>query len=476
MNFEENIKSKLAKLQEHHQGYQGSFPISHTVDVIKTLPINTFVITAGRVVLKRDMGAIIFINISNFKGKVQILIKTDNFGNTLGEENITKFVNLGDFIGVKGKVILSKTGEITIDGAYITILTKSLQQIPEKHLGLQDSELKIRERYIDLINNEELKKIFTTRHNLIRNIRNHLQSDNFIEVETPMLHNIPSGASAKPFKTFYEALSSDFYLRIAPELFLKRLLVGGFEKIFEINRNFRNEGIDATHLQEFTMIEIYMAYTDYETLQNFTVDFLQSIIQKTMGSLQINLKDKILNFSVIERLSYNEFLMKYAGFDMTIMSKEEIEKKALSIGLNIKEYKSLDALKDGIYKKLCVNKVHNPILVYDYPSTPLSMPHPDKKGYNQQFQIIVRGCELVRACLELTDPAKQEENFDHQMTLQNNTGENEIVRKDIDFIKALKYGMPPTAGLGLGIDRLMMILFDTSIRNVILFPAAVHNE
>ncbi|OED45742.1 lysine--tRNA ligase [Rickettsiales bacterium (ex Bugula neritina AB1)] len=473
MTFENNIKNKLEILKSYDNAYQGSFEINYPLDEILKLEIGTFVKTAGRVISKRKFGSITFININNFKGKIQILIINSNFEKTLGEENIVNLIDIGDFIGVQGELSLSKTSEKTINCEYITILTKSLKQIPEKYHGLKDEEIKIRERYIDLINNDELKIIFKNRHLLINNIRNFLQNDAFIEVETPMLHTTPSGASAKPFKTFYEALNSDFYLRVAPELFLKRLLVAGFEKVFEINRNFRNEGIDTTHLQEFTMIEIYIAYMDYENLQKFTINFLQNIIKNTLGTLKIPLKESILDFENIERLSYNEFLVKYAGFDITKMSNEEITDKAKVIGLDTKIYRSIDAIKDAIYKKLCVQKVHNPILVYDYPSTPLSMPHPKKPGYNQQFQIIVKGCELIRACLELTDPYKQEKNFDDQLNLQKNTKEDEIVRKDIDFIKALKYGMPPAAGIGLGLDRLMMVLFDTSIRNVILFPSVI---
>lgn len=475
MSFRDDAIEKVTKLKSKNlQAYASHYAISHLVHEIADLPELTEVSTAGRVVFCRHMGAISFLKISNVYGVIQIFVDLNKYEFMLNGESIFKYINLGDIIGVKGTIMFTTTGEKSIGAQELHLLSKCLEQISDKWHGITDVETKLRKRHLDLISHEETRQVFHTRHKLIRNIRDFLHSKGFTEVETPILQNIPSGASAYPFKTHYEALNADFYLRIAPELFLKRLVVGGYDRIFEIGKCFRNEGIDRSHLQEFTMLEFYMTYISYEELQNFAVVFLQTIIYNTLGTLK---KDH-MDFSQVEYISYDDLFMKYGGIRISNTTPEDIYKIAEENDLDINLYKSVDALKDAIYKKLCLSKIAAEetlrlTLVYDYPSTPLSYPHLHKPGYNYQFQIISGGFEIVRACLELTDSTLQNANFDNQMRLSMESGEKEIVRKDEDYITTQENGMPPTGGLGLGIDRLMMLIMPgkLSIRDVVLFPA-----
>lgn len=472
MSFKEDGQNKINILKNVGiNPFASDFDCNYSVDEIINLPINTFVKTAGRIKFYRNLGAITFIKIGNIKGEIQLFFdiknKKDDF--ILNGESIFKYITIGDFIGVEGEIIVTSTGEKSINVNKISLLSKSIEQISDKWHGVTDIETKLRKRYVDLIANEETKKIFNTRHNLIKNIRKYLYEKNFTEVETPILQNVPSGASAYPFKTYYEALNDDFYLRIAPELFLKRLIVGGYEKVFEIGKCFRNEGIDRSHLQEFTMMELYISYISYEKLQEFVVDFLQNIILNTLGTL----KTEYIDFSNVEYITYDDLFIKYGGIDIRNKNYEELKIIAAKHSINVDLFKSFDALKDAIYKKLCLSKIINPVLVKDYPSTPLSYPNPNKPGYNYQFQLIVGHFEIIRACIELIDGEIQNKNFDDQMKLNIESGEKEVVRKDEDFIEALNTGMAPTGGMGLGIDRLMMLISgkDISIRDVVLFPA-----
>lgn len=469
MSFKNDAKEKVKNLQKYGIiAYKASFSKNLTLNEVLKLPINTQVSTAGRIVFIRNLGTICFIKIQNIETSLQILYNKNIKSLLIANEDIMKYLNIGDIIGVTGEIVLSKTNEKSISPEEIVILSKCVEQIGEKWHGIVDVELKLRKRYLDLISNEETRKIFQIRHNLIKNIRNFFWNKNFIEVETPILQNIPSGASAYPFKTHYESLNEDFFLRIAPELFLKRLLVAGYEKIFEIGKCFRNEGIDRSHLQEFSMLECYISYINYQELQKFAIELLQFIIKNTMGSLFIN----NINYENITLLSYEDLFLKYANFSIKDKSYEDLKKIAISLNFNISEIKSFDALKDFLYKKLCLSKIIDPVLVYDYPSSPLSYPQEEKKGYNYQFQIIIGNFEIIKSCIELTDPEIQSKNFLSQKIINEELKEKEIVREDEDFISALEVGMPPAGGLGLGIDRLLMLLTNTqNIREVILFPA-----
>lgn len=467
MSFKDDGKNKILKLKEANiEAYVSDFQINYSVHKVIDLPEGTFIKTAGRIKFSRHLGAISFLKIGNIFGNIQLFFDK-KYNHTINGEDAFKYINLGDIIGVEGKIIFTSTGEKSIEVEKVTLLSKCLEQVSDKWHGITDVETKLRKRYVDLIANEKSKNIFHMRHKLMSNIRDFLYKQEFTEVETPILQNIPSGASAYPFKTHYEALNDDFYLRIAPELFLKRLLVAGYEKIFEIGKCFRNEGIDRSHLQEFTMMECYISYMSYKDLQKFVVDFLQHIVLTTLGTL----KTDYIDFSNIEYISYDDLFIKYGGIDIRNKTHEELKEIAKKESIKIELFKSFDALKDAIYKKLCLSKIINPVLVYDYPSTPLSYPNLEKPGYNYQFQLIVGHFEIVRACIELIDSEIQNKNFDNQMKINSN-GEKEVVRKDEDFIEALETGMAPTAGFGLGIDRLMMLLAgeDVSIRDVVLFP------
>jgi lysyl-tRNA synthetase class 2 len=470
MSFRDDAKIKINKLKMANlTSYESHYNRTHEVQEVVSLPEGEKVSTAGRVIFCRDLGAIGFLKINNIYGSIQLFIDNKKYDLKINGENIFKYINLGDIVGVEGSIIFTSTGEKSIEIEKITLLSKCIEQISDKWHGITDVELKLRKRQLDLISNDKCRNIFHTRHNLIKNIRNYLWKNGFTEVETPILQNIPSGASAYPFKTYYEALNDDFYLRIAPELFLKRLIVGGYEKIFEIGKCFRNEGIDRSHLQEFTMLELYMSYISYEDLQKFTVKFLQTIVYETLGTLQTT----NINFENVEYISYDHLFIKYGNIDIRDKTLEELETIAEAHSLNTNLYKSFDALKDAIYKKLCLSKIKDPVLVYDYPTTPLSYNNPNKPGYNYQFQIIVGNFEIIRACIELTDSQLQNKNFDEQMKLSMDSGEREVVRKDVDYIEALESAMAPTGGMGLGIDRLMMLISegDISIRDVVLFPA-----
>jgi lysyl-tRNA synthetase, class II len=471
MSFREDTKIKIKKLDQLNiPAYESHYDITHSIEEIIHLSENTFIKTAGRIVFFRDLGGIAFIKISNIKGTIQLFLnkKINKFLiNPISEESIFKYINMGDIIGVEGKIIFTQTGEKSIDAQKICILSKCLEQISDKWHGITDIEAKLRRRHLDLISNQETRNIFNMRYQLIRNIRDYLHSKSFLEVETPILQNIPSGASAYPFKTYYEALNEDFYLRIAPELFLKRLIISGYDKIFEIAKCFRNEGIDRSHLQEFTMLEFYITYISYEALQEFCIHFIQQIIFNTLGTL----KTSYIDFSQVERITYDDLFLKYGNINIKNKTYEDLQIIAQENDINYHLYNNIDALTDIIYKKICLSKIINPVLIYDYPATPLSYPHKEKKGYNYQFQIIIGKFEIIRACIELTDPEIQNNNFDKQMELNLQKGEKDIVRKDEDFIKTLKSGMPPTGGVGLGIDRLMMLLNNLGIRDIILFPA-----
>lgn len=470
MSFREDSIEKIKKLKLNNiNPYASHYARTHKVENVIDLPEGSFVKTAGRISFCRHLGAISFLKMNNVYGGIQLFFDHNKYKFILNNEDAFKYIHLGDIVGVNGHIMFTSTGEKSIEVNEIYLLSKCVEQISDKWHGITDVELKLRKRHVDLISNENTRHVFHVRHRLLKNIRNYLWDEGFTEVETPILQNIPSGASAYPFKTHYEALDDDFYLRIAPELFLKRLIVGGYEKIFEIAKCFRNEGIDRSHLQEFSMLEFYMSYISYKELQEFAVNFLQKIIFNTLGTLET----PNINFSNFTYISYDDLFIKYGNIDIRNRSHIELEEIAKEHGLNISLYKSLDALKDAIYKKLCLSKIIDPVLVYDYPSTPLSYPSMEKPNYNYQFQIIVGGFEIIRACIELTDYEIQNNNFDQQMKLNLESGEKDVVRKDNDYIEALESGMAPTGGVGLGIDRLMMLIIGSniSIRDVVLFPA-----
>lgn len=429
------------------------------------------IILAGRIVLKREHGAITFCQIQDESGKFQLVFKKDNLG-----EKYKLFLDnfdIGDFIEAQGFLFITKAGERSLEVKTFNILTKSLLPLPEKWHGLKEIEERYRKRYLDLLLNKEVKEKFILRSKLLKELRKFLDEKGFIEVETPILQTIPGGATAKPFKTHLNILDIDLYLRIAPELYLKRLIVGGFEKIYEIGKNFRNEGIDKEHNPEFTMLELYYAYIDYEILMKFSEDMLSEIIKNIFNKFEIEWKNKKINFKPpFKRKDFFELFFETSGLDLEKASDKELFNKAKDFDIDMTEVKTRAKVIDEIYKKIARPNIIEPTFIINHPLelSPLAKKIIKKPEKVQRFQLIIGGTEVINGFSELNDPIDQRERFEMQKKMRE-AGDTEAQRIDKDFLEALEYGMPPTAGLGLGIDRLTAILTNSySIKEVILFP------
>ncbi|RTZ70066.1 MAG: lysine--tRNA ligase [Aquificaceae bacterium] len=432
---------------------------------------------AGRLVAWRPMGKAIFGHIQDLLGKIQIYIKKD----TIGEENfkfIKEFVDLGDIVGVKGNLFRTQTGELTVEVKEFKLLSKCLHPLPEKWHGIKDIEVRYRQRYLDLIANPNARKIFLMRSKLLAEIRKFMTENGFLEVETPILQPIASGANAKPFITHHNYLDMDLYLRIAPELYLKRLIVGGYPKVFEIGKNFRNEGVDTTHNPEFTMMEFYAAYWDYKDLIRFTERLFEHLINTVLGGkskvtfegMEIDLKPP---FRVVR---YFDLLKEGTGKDKDFFLKadrEELIKLARELEVKNPETLTRAKLIDKIFEKVGEPKLVQPTFVIDFPKllSPLAKTHREDPDLVERFELIIGKMEVANAYTELNDPKEQEERFLDQLK-EKQAGDDEAMEMDKDFIRALEYGLPPTGGEGIGIDRLAMLFAGVnSIREVILFPA-----
>ena len=428
------------------------------------------VILAGRIMTRRGHGKAAFAHLQDESGKIQIYAKLD----ILGEEkyNLFEKMDLGDIIGVKGKVFRTKTGELTVRISDFTLLTKSLHPLPEKWHGLHDKELRYRERYVDLMVNPEVKRAFIIRSKVIEGVRKFLGDRGYLEVETPILHIMPGGAAAKPFETFHDTLDIPLYLRIAPELYLKRLIVGGFEKVYEIGRSFRNEGMSYKHNPEYTMLEVYEAYADYEDVMKLTEELIISITQEVLGSLKVEYKSDQINLKPPwKRLALSEALKHYAGIDINV-PEEKLRKVAQDKGLEGAEEIGLGKVITSLYDKFVEPNLIQPTFIVDYPleTTPLAKKKRDDPKLVERFELIIGGMEVANAFTELNDPIDQRQRFEEQLALRK-AGDVEAESMDEDFLRALEYGMPPTGGLGIGIDRLVMILTNSpSIRDVLFFP------
>ena len=419
---------------------------------------------AGRIVLLRDIGKLIFVTLRDWSGTIQLGLSQK----LLAEQwPLVKLLELGDIVGASGQLGKTKTGEITIWVGNITLLSKSLLPPPEKFHGLSDVDLRYRQRYVDLWANPEVMERFKNRSSIITTIREFLGTQGFLEVETPMMQRQAGGAAAKPFVTHHNTLDMDLFLRIAPELFLKRLLVGGMEKVFEINRNFRNEGLSTRHNPEFTMLELYQAYADYNVMMDLTEELICLLVKKYCDGEQIQFGDETINFSKPwRRAQYSELLKEYSGCDLEDLPS--VGAKAKELGLNVTEMDPVVVI-DKVFEATVEENLINPTFVIDYPAAlcPLTKRKKDCPNYAERFELYIAGMELANAYTELNDPAVQEANFNLQLRGQEET----MAKMDNDFITALKYGMPPAGGLGIGIDRLVMILTGaTSIRDVVLFP------
>lgn len=427
----------------------------------------------GRVIAIREHGGSIFFDINDGSAQMQAYIKKDD----AGEEQFslfTKTIDIGDFVELKGIFFITKKKEKTIKVSQWRMLAKSLRPLPAQWYGLQDAEERFRKRYLDLLMNKEVKKRFLLRSKIISEIRNYLDREGFLEVETPILQLVAGGALAEPFKTHHNALDMDLYLRIAPELYLKELLIGGMTKIYEIGRSFRNEGIDATHNPEFTMIEVYEAYRDAQYLQKFIEKILKAITKKVLGKNDIEFNgNKISMSKKFNILSYYDVLKKYALLlDSANSSREDIVLKAKQFGIDVKDFETKEKIMDNLFKKLCRPKIIQPTFVSDYPAatSPLAKRKSKENDLIDRFQLIIGGLEIVNGFSELNNPIDQRERFKEQDKAKER-GEKEVSPSDEDYLESMEYGMPPAAGLGIGIDRLVMLLTDThNIREVILFP------
>lgn len=433
---------------------------------------NIEVSVAGRVMLQRVMGKASFITIQDLTGQIQAYIKADN----LGEETYKEFKkwDLGDVVGLKGKLFKTKTNELTVEANSIFLLTKSLKPLPEKHAGLVDTEQRYRKRYLDLLTNPESLEVFKTRSKILSEIRNIFIEEGYLEVETPMMHPIPGGATARPFQTHHNALDMDLYLRVAPELYLKRLVVGGLEKVFEINRNFRNEGLSTKHNPEFTMLEFYTAYADYEDQMNFMETLIRKLAEKVLGKTVIEQNKKKYDLSKsFQKLTLIDSIVKYIGAKKDqLEDRKELEKIAKKLEVeNIKD-SSDGKLQLEIFEKGVEGELDKPTFIIGYPKdvSPLSRTQDDNPGYVDRFELFIGGKEIANGFSELNDPDEQAERFKQQVQ-QKDSGDQEAMGYDEDYVEALEYGLPPCAGVGVGIDRLVMLFTGTtSIRDVLLFP------
>jgi len=431
---------------------------------------------AGRIVSFRDFGKTAFAHIQDTTGKIQVYFSKDIIA---GNQDIFKNLDIGDIIGVSGKLFRTRTNELTIQVTDIKILCKSLRPLPEKWHGLKDVETRCRQRYVDLIVNPHVRDLFSKRSRLIKAIRNYFDDRGFIEVETPMMHLIPGGATARPFKTHHNALGIDLYLRIAPELYLKKLLVGGYEKVYEINKNFRNEGISAKHNPEFTMVEFYVAYEDYNYLMNFTEEFIPFLCREINGGLSVPFGDPesdggaVIDFTPPwPRLSMIDSMAKEGVDPVVFKDPEKARHFALDNKIDVDRKTTHGKILDEIFKKKVEPKLIQPTFITDYPVelSPLAKRRKDRPELVERFELFIGGREVANAFSELNDPADQKARLLEQVDARQQ-GDEEAGYMDEDFVRALEYGMPPAAGEGIGIDRLFMLLTNTSsIRDVILFP------
>ncbi len=429
---------------------------------------------AGRLMSRRIMGKASFSHLQDMSGRIQLFVQRE----MLGEENYAAFkrdLDLGDIVGAEGTLFKTKTGELSVRCASLRLLTKALRPLPEKWHGLSDQETRYRQRYVDLIVNESTRAAFRTRVAVIQYIRDYLNRRAFMEVETPMMHAIPGGAVARPFVTHHNALDMQLFLRIAPELFLKRLVVGGFERVYEINRNFRNEGLSTRHNPEFTMLELYQAYADYRDLMDLTEDLFRGLAEAVLGTSAFTYQGTPFDFSrPFERLSVREAVLRYNP-DLSpadIDALEPARRSAAALGIQVDDHWGLGRIHIEIFERTGEHRLVDPTFVTEYPTevSPLARCNDANPLVTDRFELFIGGREIANGFSELNDAEDQAERFRHQVR-QKDAGDEEAMYFDADYIRALEHGLPPTAGEGIGIDRLVMLLTDSpSIRDVLLFP------
>ena len=476
-------RAKLAKWRESGKAYPNDFRRENTAgkldelysdkdnETLEATPVEVKV--AGRVMLKRVMGKASFITVQDLSGRIQLYVTRD----AVGEDVYADFKtwDLGDIVGCVGTLFKTKTGELSIKVAEIRLLSKCLRPLPDKHKGLTDVEATYRQRYLDLIMSEESRYTFVARSRLVQSIRNYMSGHGFLEVETPMMHPIPGGAAAKPFKTHHNALDMELFLRIAPELYLKRLVVGGFEKVFEINRNFRNEGISTRHNPEFTMMEFYEAYADYQLVMNFTEGLIRHAAREALGTEVFQYQGRELDLSrPFHRLTMAEAIHKYnPGFSMAQLNDAAwLRDKLAAMKVVVKGTPGLGGLQLLMFEENTEAELWEPTFIIDYPTeiSPLARKSDARPEITERFELFIVGREICNGFSELNDPEDQAERFLDQVKAKE-AGDDEAMYYDADYVRALEFGLPPTGGCGVGIDRLIMLLTDSpAIRDVILFP------
>ena len=476
-------RAKLAALRETGIAFPNDFRRNHLAsdlhkkygdqsnDTLEKDPISVEV--AGRMILKRVMGKASFATIQDMSGHIQLYITNDITGESV--HAAFKHFDLGDILGVHGTLFITKSGELTVRVKNLRLLTKSLRPLPEKFHGLTDQEQKYRQRYLDLISNEDTRKVFLTRSKIIQSIRVFFETRGYLEVETPMMHPIPGGAAARPFVTHHNALDMDFYLRIAPELYLKRLVVSGMEKVFEINRSFRNEGISTRHNPEFTMLEFYEAYQDHIYLMNLTETLIRELAIKVLGTTEISYQGYKINLAnPFLRLSITQAIQKFHPeyTDLQLNDRTYLIKKLESLNISYKPEDGIGKLQLSLFDETTEHLLMDPTFIVDYPSdvSPLARRNDKNPEVTDRFELFITGREMANGFSELNDPEDQAARFQEQVRAKE-SGDKEAMHYDGDYIRALEHGLPPTAGEGIGIDRLIMLLTDSpSIRDVILFP------
>ena len=468
----EERRKKLAELRILNNAYPNDFKRKNLAGEIKK-DLDQFskeelekkkkkVSVAGRIMLRRMMGKASFTTIQDFSGRIQLYVRADEVSNYDEFKNY----DLGDIVGIEGIIFKTNTGELSIHVKKIRLLTKSLRPLPEKHLGLTDTELRYRKRYLDLLTNPESLEVFKVRAEIVNNMRSFLVNENFVEVETPMMHPIPGGATARPFVTHHNSLNMDLFLRVAPELYLKRLVVGGFEKVFEINRNFRNEGLSTRHNPEFTMLEFYTAFVD----SNFQMDFVEKMfkaIVKTLSSKYRIFKKPFLKLSMDEAILKNTPLKKKDLQDPVQLREFCSQQK-----IKVDDQASISIIKNEVFEACVENKLIEPTFITEYPIeiSPLAKASTSNPDIAERFELFIGGKEIANGFSELNDPEDQAKRFKDQVA-KKDSGDKEAMHYDEDYIEALEHGLPPCAGVGVGIDRLTMLITGTeSIRDVLLFP------
>jgi len=480
---EQNRRDRIGELRE-----QGIDPFGHSFgDALAASYIaehfdelgDSVVRARGRVIVVRGHGKACFLVLADMSGRIQLYVRSDDLREP-SYDWFKKYVDSGDIIGVEGTLFVTKTGEKTIAVTRLWILSKAIRTLPEKFHGLTDVEIRYRQRYVDLIVNPEVRDAFEKRSRMVSHIRAYLTERGYLEVETPMLQPIAGGASARPFITHHNALDQDLFLRIAPELYLKRLLVGGFEKVFEINRSFRNEGIDTVHNPEFTMMELYEAYSDLDGMMVLTENLILDLVDKVTGMSEVHMGERVINFTgPFARTTFDEAMQKYAGVGLEELRDDALaHRKIVEFGIHMDKSFEYANVVNEIFDKMVEPNFINPTFVHDYPVeiSPLAKRMAEQQQRVQRFELFVGGMELANAFTELNDPIDQEERFAQQAAAKAR-GDEESQSMDFDYVRALQYGMPPAGGLGIGIDRLVMLLLGVeSIREVILFPQLKRRE